>query len=90
MARSSTERIVQPLAKGQITIPVSMRRALGIDETTPLRIRLEGEQIVISKLSKPHPDIRLYTDEEIERFLAEDVLAPADAEWVQQMLAGLR
>jgi bifunctional DNA-binding transcriptional regulator/antitoxin component of YhaV-PrlF toxin-antitoxin module len=90
MARSPTERIVQPLAKGQITIPVSMRRALGIDETTPLRIRLEGEDIVISKLQGPDPTVRLYTDEEIEAFLAEDVLTPADAEWVQQMLAGLR
>ena len=90
MARSPTERIVQPLAKGQITIPVSMRRALGIDETTPLRVRLEGEAIVISKLSEQGADVRLYTDEEIESFLAEDVLTPADAEWVQQLVVGIR
>lgn len=90
MARSPTERIVQPLAKGQITIPVIMRRALGIDETTLLRIRLEGDDIVISKLPEAGPSVRLYTDEEIEAFLAEDVLTPADAEWVQQLLTGVR
>ena len=90
MVRSQTERIIQPLAKGQITIPVTMRRALGIDETTPLRIRLEGDEIVISKLIDSGRPVRLYTDEEIEAFLAEDILTPADAEWVQQMLAGLR
>ncbi len=89
MVRSQTERIIQPLAKGQITIPVTIRRALGIDETTPLRIRLEGDEIVISKLSGSDGPVRLYTDEEIEAFLAEDILTPADAVWVQHMLAGL-
>jgi len=90
MARSQTARVVQPLAKGQITIPVGIRRALGIDESTLLEIRLDGEQIVITKLPQSTREVRLYTDEEIRAFLAEDVISPADAAWVQQMLAGLR
>jgi AbrB family looped-hinge helix DNA binding protein len=88
MARSTTTKIVQPLAKGQITIPVAMRRALGITETSMLLIRLEGEQIVISKLgATSDEDVRLYSDVELAEFLAEDVIEPADAEWVRQMLA---
>jgi AbrB family looped-hinge helix DNA binding protein len=90
MARSQTVRIVHPLAKGQITIPVGIRRALGIDETTLLQVTLEGERIVITKVPEPRRDMRLYTDEEIQEFLAEDALSPAEAEWVQQMLTGLR
>jgi bifunctional DNA-binding transcriptional regulator/antitoxin component of YhaV-PrlF toxin-antitoxin module len=72
------------MAKGQITIPVAMRRALGITNETLLEVSLQGDQIVISKLSlkSDHP-VRIYTDEEIAEFLEADKISPELAAWVQ-------
>ncbi|MGH2603028.1 MAG: AbrB/MazE/SpoVT family DNA-binding domain-containing protein, partial [Dehalococcoidia bacterium] len=84
MARATTTKIIQPQPKGQITIPIAMRRALGINESSLLELTLVGDQIVISKLA-PYADqgVRIYTDEEIAEFLEEDKI-PADlAEWAR-------
>lgn len=84
MAQPATTKIVQPLAKGQITIPIAMRRALGITDTTLLEVSLEGDQIVISKLSlEPDHPVRIYTDDEIAEFLEADKISPELAAWVR-------
>jgi AbrB family looped-hinge helix DNA binding protein len=75
------------MAKGQITIPVAMRRALGITPSTLLELTLVDDTIVVSKLPRNSDrDVRIYTDEEIAEFLNEDKLSPADAQWVREML----
>ena len=65
--------IVKPLPKGQITIPATFRRQLGIDENTLLDISVrEGDLIVRPIKSIPAKYLRSYSDEEIEGFLKED------------------
>ena len=87
MVRSSISKVVRPLSKGQITIPVSIRRALGITESSLLEVSLEGDRIVISKLeTQPEGTFRVYSDEEIARFLEEDKITPETADRVRELM----
>ena len=80
-------KLVRPLPKGQITIPVAMRRALGIDENSVLQIGLEDDRIVISKLELgPAAGNRLYSDQEIEELLEEDRIKPETAQYVRELV----
>ena len=91
MPHTQRRRIIRPLPKGQITIPIAIRRELDITESSLLEIALEGERIVISKLD-PSGDLapRLYSDAEIAEFLAEDRISPETAERVRELMrAGL-
>ena len=84
-------KIVRPLPKGQITIPVAIRRALGITESSLLEVSLEGDRVVISKLDQPTSEsLRVYSDEEIAEFLDEDRITTDVADRVRELLrAGL-
>lgn len=84
-------KVVRPLPKGQITIPVAIRRALGITESSLLEIGLDGERIVFSKLDHiGDSSLRLYSDEEIAEFLEEDRITPEIAQRVRDLMqAGL-
>ncbi|HYU19350.1 MAG TPA: AbrB/MazE/SpoVT family DNA-binding domain-containing protein [Chloroflexota bacterium] len=87
MAARSIRKVVRPLAKGQITIPVAIRRALGITESSLLEVSLRGDKIVISKLAaQPDESFRIYSDEEIEEFLVEDKISPTTAERVRELM----
>ncbi|MBI4494366.1 MAG: AbrB/MazE/SpoVT family DNA-binding domain-containing protein [Chloroflexi bacterium] len=79
------------MPKGQVTIPIAIRRALGIDESSLLEVSLEGDRIVISKLGgQPEGAFRVYSDEEVAQFLEEDKLTPEIAERVRALMqAGL-
>jgi len=80
-------RIVRPLPKGQITIPVAIRRALGITELSLLEVSLQGDKIVISKLGLPaEGGFRVYSDEEVAEFLAEDKITPNTARRVRELM----
>jgi AbrB family looped-hinge helix DNA binding protein len=82
---ASMSKVVRPLPKGQITIPVAIRRALGIDETSLLEVGLENGKIVISKVEiDREPAVREYSDEEIATFLEEDTISPELAQWVRE------
>ena len=88
MARSFA-KVVQPLAKGQITIPIAMRRALGITDSSLLQLRLIGNVIIISKLPvESEREPRIYSDEEIAQFLEDDRLSPELADWARRRLGG--
>lgn len=70
-----TSEIVKPLPKGQITIPATFRRQLGIDENTLLDVSIKNGELIVKPLkSIPTKYLRRYTDEDIERFLEEDKL----------------
>ncbi|MBI3979738.1 MAG: AbrB/MazE/SpoVT family DNA-binding domain-containing protein [Chloroflexi bacterium] len=87
MARSSVSKIVRPLAKGQITIPIAIRRALNITESSLLEVSLQGDKIVISKLPiQAEGTFRVYSDDEIAEFLAEDKITPETAERVRELM----
>ncbi|HEY3115990.1 MAG TPA: AbrB/MazE/SpoVT family DNA-binding domain-containing protein, partial [Chloroflexota bacterium] len=58
---SSAGQDHSPLPKGQITIPIAIRRALGITESSLLEVSLEGDRAVISKLDQPtSKSLRVY------------------------------
>lgn len=84
MATSPGAQVIQPMPKGQITILAAMRRALGIDESSLLEIRLDGDRLVISKLvERDDESVRIFTDEEIAAFMEEDKISPELADWVR-------
>ena len=91
MATTRLSRIIRPLPKGQITIPVAIRRELGITESSLLEVSLQDDKIVISKLGvQPAGTFRVYSDEEITEFLDEDKITPETAERVRELMqAGL-
>lgn len=69
-------KIVRPLAKGQITLPIEFRRRLKIDANTILNATLKDDRIEIVPLRPmpAEPTLREYSEDEIERFLKEDRL----------------
>jgi len=81
-------RLVRPLAKGQITLPVAFRRKLGIDATTILRVVLKQGKIEISPWRPPAEDerLRMYSSAKIRQFLKEDRLDAKTAARVRRLL----
>jgi bifunctional DNA-binding transcriptional regulator/antitoxin component of YhaV-PrlF toxin-antitoxin module len=81
-------KIVRPLSKGQITLPIEFRRRLKIDSETILSLTLKENKIEIVPL-RPVPreqTLREYRDDEIEYFLKEDQLDPNTAAKVRRLL----
>lgn len=88
----SLTKLVRPLPKGQITLPVEFRRRLGISSETMLSLTLKGNTIEIVPL-RPVPQqetLRDYQDDEIDRFLKADQLDPATAAKVRRLLGKKR
>jgi len=87
MAREKT-KIIRPRSKGQITIPIEFRKALGIDDETLLSVSIvEGRlEIVPVKVGNAQP-LREYTDEDIQRFLEEDRIDSETAAKVKELLS---
>ncbi len=89
MAQGALTKVVKPMAKGQITIPVEFRRRLNIGPDTFLRLTLkEGKIEIVPLRLVPQAEIPLreYTDEEIRRFLEEDRLDPETLAKVRRLL----
>ena len=84
----SLAKLVRPLPKGQITLPIEFRRRLKINEKTILSVSLKGTKIEILPL-RPFPEkdlLREYSDTDIVRFLKEDRISPQVAEKVRRLL----
>ena len=63
-------KIVKPLSRGQITIPIEFRKKLGIGANTILNLALKGNKIEITPAIVREVDeeeLREYTDEEISQ-----------------------
>jgi AbrB family looped-hinge helix DNA binding protein len=86
MAQSLT-RVVQLPARGQITIPTEFRRRLGLEDGALLRMRLTDDRIEIEPLATAEAGLRLYTDEELRQFQAEDKIDAETAAAVRRLLA---
>lgn len=82
-------RLVRPLAKGQITLPVAFRRRPGIDVRTVLSLTLKGGRVEIVPLrAVPQEEaLRDYAEGEIQRFLEENRIDPRTAAKVRRLLA---
>ena len=82
-------RIIKPLPRGQITIPIEFRKKLGIDEDTFLNLALKGNRIEITPVTireSSDEDLRNYTNEEIAEFLSEDKIDQKTADIVRELL----
>ena len=85
-------KLVRPLSKGQITLPIEFRRRLKIDAETILSLTLKEGKIEIVPL-RPlalEESMREYRDDEIERFLEEDRLDPDTAAKIRNLLGRKR
>ena len=83
-------KIVKPLSRGQITIPVEFRKKLGIDNNTILSLALKGKKIEITLAIVREVDeeeLREYTDKEISQFLQDDKIDQETARTVKRLLA---
>ena len=87
MTVQSFTRVVQLPARDQITIPTEFRRRLGLEDGALLRMRLVGEKIEIEPLAMTEAGLRLYTDEELRQFQAEDKIDAESATTVRRLLA---
>ncbi len=90
MVERELTKIVKPLSKGQITIPIEFRRRLNIGPATFLKLILRGEKIEIIPLrlgSEAESPLREYTNEDIQNFLKEDKLGPETLAKVQSLLS---
>ena len=82
-------KLVRPLSRGQITIPVEFRKKLGIDTNTILSLALRGNKIEITPAIVREVDeeeLREYTDEEISQFLRDDKIDQETARTVKRLL----
>ena len=73
--------------RGQITIPTEFRRRLGLADGALLRMRLVGDKIELEPLVMTEAGLRLYTDEELRQFQAEDKIDAESAAAVRRLLA---
>ena len=78
--------MIKTLAKGQITIPVEFREALGIDAETLLSVSLVEDHLELVPLRPGEDDLRRYAEEDIARFLGEDKLDEVTARRVRELL----
>ena len=78
--------MVKPFGKGQITIPAEFREALGIGSDTLLTVTLEGDRLVVKRVSLGDEGLREYTEQEIAQFLEEDKLDPEVGRKVRELL----
>jgi len=82
-------KLVKPLSRGQITIPIEFRRKLGIEDNTVLNLTLKGNKIEITPAvvrEVGEEELREYTDEEISQFLQEDKIDQKTARAVKKLL----
>jgi bifunctional DNA-binding transcriptional regulator/antitoxin component of YhaV-PrlF toxin-antitoxin module len=84
----SLSKLVRPLPKGQITLPIEFRRRLKIDDKTILSLSLKGSKIEILplRLADQEASLREYEADEIARFLKEDRLDRKTADKVRRLL----
>lgn len=75
-------------SKGQIVIPVEVRKALGLDRGSQLVVRLEGGRVVLEPAA-PEPPSELFVkvgSERLDRILKE---AKASSDKIERLLRDL-
>ncbi len=79
---------VRPTSKGQVTLPISIRRKLNVGPETLLDVSIEDEKIVLRPINLDELDknLRIYSSEEIDEFLKADQLSPENAAFFKNLL----
>lgn len=72
MRALTQEEIISLQPKGLITIPKKFRQEIGLTDKSIIKIKKEGNRLIIEPVTTiPYP-VRTYTKEEIKEFLALD------------------
>ncbi|MCL5072904.1 MAG: AbrB/MazE/SpoVT family DNA-binding domain-containing protein [Actinobacteria bacterium] len=82
-------KLVRPLSRGQITIPIEFRKKLGIETNTILSLALKGNKIeIVPAIVREvgEEELREYTDKEISQFLQDDKIDRETARTVKRLL----
>jgi len=81
-------QFVQPTPRGQVTLPIGIRRTLAIDPSTLLDVSVERGRVVLSPVrpSVSGKQVRRYSDDEVQEFLAADRLTADEQRFIQQLL----
>jgi AbrB family looped-hinge helix DNA binding protein len=89
MQSTNREEWLKVLGKGMITLPKRWRDEMGIENGDVVKAKKEGNTVMIEAKPQPKPTApyRVYSDEEINKFLAEDRLPESFAENMQKPLA---
>lgn len=86
---SRRRQVVQASPRGQVTLPISVRRALAIHTDTLLDVTVDRGRVVLAPLrpSVSADQLRTYSDHELKQFLRDDQLSPADQQFVQRLVS---
>lgn len=74
VANKQNQEWLKVLGKGMVTIPKQWRDELGIEEGAVVKAKREGNTVVIEPSQSQSVPYRVYSDSEIEQFLADDTL----------------
>jgi AbrB family looped-hinge helix DNA binding protein len=82
VGKENVEKTILPQKRGQITIPADFRRKLGIDENTPLNIKLleDGIEIKLAPRVEENQFIHEYDREQVLEFLRMEIVGKRDFE----------
>lgn len=71
-------------SRGQITLPSSLRKKMGIENGGIVKVEEQNGKLVLSPATIV--STRMYTDEEIKQWLADDEPQPGDGEKIQNII----
>jgi len=73
--------------KGQLSIPRSVLRRVGIDKETPMLVDITPDGAIILRQAAVYP-VELYSDERVQEFLVADTMTPSLEQQLKAALAG--
>lgn len=73
IAVNNQEEWLKILSKGMVTLPISWRKELGIEEGKMVKAKIIDNQIIIEPMEKPVL-YRTYSQKELQQFLKDDKL----------------
>lgn len=74
IAVNNQEEWLKILSKGMVTLPISWRKELGIEEGKMVKAKIIDNQIIIEPMEKPVL-YRTYSQKELQQFLKDDKLS---------------
>jgi AbrB family looped-hinge helix DNA binding protein len=92
LPNSNQEEWLKVLGKGMVTLPKKWRDELGIVNGDIVKAKKEGNKVVIEAKSQiiPTAPYRVYSTDEINKFLEDDKLSKELTKKAQKKLSALR
>lgn len=78
---------VRPTSKGQVTLPISIRKQLNVGPETYLDVSVKSGSIILKPMQlKSREESRIYSSDEIDEFLKEDQISEENAKYFKKLL----